>query len=251
MPGWLHRNCAGIPRALFKDIVSTEVNNPFYCLHCTCVKHAEQISSLTSTIEVLAKKVADLQKPQPGQSFAEVVESQTTKNQAVTITGVTPLSNSQRPFNNSEVTDVNRKFNVIVYGIKECDSGTNRHNRLLNDTSETASMIATIDSNIPESSIQDCIRLGKYSEEKCRPILVKLSRTCEVSSLLSQRRKLKGSGLTVKADLNKKARKVDQLLMKLRWDLIQSGTDRDNIRIRGNSIYVNDLRKGSVNGVLS
>ncbi len=34
--------------------------------------------------------------------------------------------------------------------------------------------------------------------------------------------------------------------MKLRWDLIQSGTDRDNIRIRGNSIYVNDLRKGSV-----
>lgn len=39
--------------------------------------------------------------------------------------------------------------------------------------------------------------------------------------------------------------------MKSRWDLIQSGTNREDIRIRGNSIYVNDLRKGSiVNGVL-
>ncbi len=65
-------------------------------------------------------------------------------------------------------------------------------------------MIAMIDTTIPESSIQEYIRLGKYSGEKHRPILLKLSRTCEVSSLLSQRKKLKGSGLSVKADLSQR-----------------------------------------------
>ncbi len=34
--------------------------------------------------------------------------------------------------------------------------------------------------------------------------------------------------------------------MSKRWDFIQSGTAREHIKIRGNSIYVNNLKKGSV-----
>ena len=109
-------------------------------------------------------------------------------------------------------------------------------------------MISSIDSNISESSIRDCTRLGKFSGDRCRPILAKLSRSCEVSSILSQRGKLKGSGLSVKADLNKEDRKIDQLLMSRRWSLIQSGTSRQLIKIKGNSILVNNVKKGSVTG---
>ena len=92
----------------------------------------------------------------------------------------------------------------------ECDNGTNRHARLVHDTNKIASMISIIDSNIPESSICDCIRLGRYSENKYRLILAKMSRTCEVSSILSQRHKLKGFKFSVKADLSKEEQKGDQ-----------------------------------------
>ncbi len=103
-------------------------------------------------------------------------------------------------------------------------------------------MIAMIDLTIPKSSIQDCIRLCKYTGEKHRLILVKLSRTCEVSSLLSQRKKLKRVGLVRQSKLGKRIN--NQLIMKSRWDFIQSGTNRKDIKIRGN--YVNNLGKGSV-----
>ena len=111
-------------------------------------------------------------------------------------------------------------------------------------------MISITDLNIPESSIRDCIRLGRYSENKCRPILAKMSRTCEVSSILPQRNKFKGSEFSDKADLSKEERNGDQLLMKRRWDLMQSGIRKEAIKIRGNSMYVNNSRFGSVvNGV--
>ena len=77
-----------------------------------------------------------------------------------------------------------------------------------------------------------------------------MSHTCEVSSILSQRHKLKGSEFSVKADLSKEERKCDQLLMKRKWDLIKSGIRKEAIKIRGSSMYVNNSRFGSVvNGV--
>ncbi len=126
--------------------------------------------------------------------------------------------------------DSSRKFNIVVFGVKECDIGTNRHAHLLHDTKNIASMINTIDSNVLESSIRDCAKLGKYSEDKHRPILVKISRTCQVSFILSLRHKLKETEFSVKADLSKEEREVDKLLLKRRSHLIQSGTSRRSSR---------------------
>ncbi len=177
-------------------------------------------------------------------SFADVVRSSDPKS----ISSTSLKSNHPNDSATRGVSDLDRKFNIVVYGIKECVTGQNRHSRLIQDSNEVASTISSIDSNISESSIRDCTRLGKFSSDRCRPILAKLSRSCEVSSILSQRGKLKGSGLSIKADLNKEDRKIDQLLMSHRWSLIQSGTSRQLIKIRGNSIFVNNVKKGSVTG---
>ena len=83
-----------------------------------------------------------------------------------------------------------RHFNIVVYGIKESPAGTSRLNRLTSDSRQVSAMIDKIDTDIPESSILDCTRFGSYSNEPSRPILVKLSRAYEVSSILSQRIKL-------------------------------------------------------------
>ena len=74
-----------------------------------------------------------------------------------------------------------------------------------------------------------------------------MSRTCEVSSILRQHQKLKTCpGISIKPDMNPSERKVEFLLMSKRWNLIQSGVNKDQIKIRGNSIYVSNTKVGSV-----
>ncbi len=140
-----------------------------------------------------------------------------------------------------------RKFNVVVYGIKEKPKGSLKHTRLIQDTDDVSEVFKKLDSSISAQSIRDCTRLGKYTDNKCRPVLVKLSRSFEVSSLLSQCKKLKDTpGVSIKPDMSPDKRKVDFVLMSKRWDIIQSGTAREYIKIRGNSIYVNNFKKGFV-----
>ena len=140
-----------------------------------------------------------------------------------------------------------RKFNVVVYGIKEKPNGSLKHTRLIQDTDDVSEVFKKLDSSISAQSIRDCTRLGKYTDNKCRPVLVKLSRSFEVSSLLSQCKKLKDTpGVSIKPDMSPDKRKVDFVLMSKRWDIIQSGTAREYIKIRGNSIYVNNFKKGFV-----
>jgi len=69
-----------------------------------------------------------------------------------------------------------------------------------------------------------------------------MSRSCEVSLLLSQRRKFKdGPGISIKTP---DERKVDSILMGKRWELLQSKTIK--VKIRGNSIFVDNVKLGSV-----
>ncbi len=66
-----------------------------------------------------------------------------------------------------------------------------------------------LNSSISVQSIQDCTRLGKYSDSKCRPVLVKLS------SLLSQRRDT--PGVSIKPDMTLDEHKVAVLMSKI-WE---------------------------------
>ncbi len=92
-----------------------------------------------------------------------------------------------------------------------------------------------------------CWKCSKWTEKgRGRSTNHSQSSRYNVSSILSQRRRLKGSGLVVKPDLNKQERLVDQILMKKRWALIQSGNGREQISIRGGSLFVNKIKKGSV-----
>ena len=244
--GWLHRTCAGLSKPLFLSISSNQ--KPFYCLHCSQFRYEKEITSLKSQINDLTERIKHLEtpSPQPQPSFADMVRAQEFDNSESI-----PTNPSKSNHRNPGITLVQnqqnqRRFNIVVYGVKECASGTNRHNRLINDSSEVAAMITRIDSSIPESSILDVTRLGTYNNDRNRPILAKLARTCEVSSILSQRGSLRGSGLAVKPDLSKQERLVDQILMKKRWELIQSGTRREHISIRGGSLFVKKIKKGSV-----
>ena len=117
--------------------------------------------------------------------------------------------------------------------------GISRHDRFHSDLSSAAEVFSEVDNTIQGQSIKDCFRLGKFSAEarRPRPILVKFIRSADASSILSKRGSLR-QPLFVKPDLSRAERVIDSLLMKERWNLIQSGTERKHIKIRNDSIYV-------------
>ena len=238
--GWLHRTCAGLPKQIFQAISTSQ--DPFLCQCCRSIKQEDTIKDLHNTIcdlkgviNNLTEKWANHEPTPPIQcSFAEPVLSTPPTKEAMSLPTLTP---------NPE----DHKYNIVVYGIQECKKGSSRHIRLSEDIGAVASLVQKVDDSIPAQSIRDCVRLGKYKEERHRPILVKLSRTCEVSAILAGRRNLRASpGFSIKPDMTKAERLIESTLMKKRWELIQSGTERKDIKIKGTTIWVKDMKYGSV-----
>ena len=98
-----------------------------------------------------------------------------------------------------------------------------------------------------DSSVSDCFRLGKFNDDKTRPILIKLTRSADVVSVLSNRHKLSSfPGIRLKPDLSPEERKRESLLLKERWELINNGISKTTIKIRGNNLYVSSKKYGSV-----
>ena len=239
---WMHRQCIGMSLQVFSGL--TQSLAPFYCLYCCHLK----ISELQNTIKVLEAKLACTDKrdspssvnTSSAMSYSSVVQSNLPSD----------TQPSSKTYKTSQVDKSHRKFNVVVYGIKEKPKGSPKHTRLIQDTNDVSKVFSKIDSSIPAQSIQDCTRLGKYSDSKCRPVLVKLSRFCEASSLLSQRKKLKDTpGVFIKPDMPVHERKVDSILLTKRWEIIQSGTAREHIKLKGNSIFVHNVKIGYVDPV--
>ena len=146
-----------------------------------------------------------------------------------------------------------KKFNLVLYGIKECPKGTPRHSRLVSDLKSVADILSSIDTQVSQLSIRDNYQLGKYQPNRSGPILVKMTRSSEVSSILSNRHKLTSQpGIFIKADLSPKERLIESLLLKERRSLIELGVDRSGIKIRGNALYVKKQKHASViNSVLN
>ena len=136
----------------------------------------------------------------------------------------------------SSVSD--RKYNLVIYGILECDKGTPRSRHLETDTINVFTVITNVDSSIHLQRVRDCFRLRKYSDNgRPRPILAKLNRTADVSSVLSKWGSL-NKPIYIKPDLSLEDRCLEVILLKERWSLIQSGTNRRDIKIRNKCLFV-------------
>ena len=157
------------------------------------------------------------------------------------------MTKRKATFTESLQSNANRKYNLIVFGISECPEGTSRICRAESDFKHVADIFSQLNTGIPESSIRDCIGLGKYKNQPMhpRPILVKLNRPTEVLKLLSLKESLP-NGVSFKPDQSKQQRTIESILLKERWKLIQSGTERKVIKICYNTLLVNDIPHGRV-----
>ena len=259
---WVHRGCAGLSQAAFKTV--SQSGKSFLCPACRLDDQSHEIASLKHAVANLSQELAEI-KSQLGKivPYVPSLGSSTNPSDALEATSLEtpllPFSYSQalrqdKPhYQNSGSVNFNkgreRKYNLIVFGLKESSKGTPKHVRNSNDQSSIATIFSSINESVNELSIRDYFRLGKYDENRSRPLLVKLTRASDVSMILSGRSKLSTQpGITIKPDLSREDRAIESVLLKERRSLIDSGTERRLIKIKGSVLYLNNKKYGSVTG---
>ena len=176
---WMHRYCAGVSvnaYKLLKDNVT-----PFRCFCCHQLQNNEKVSLLTDTVQELKDEIAlskkslctmqsSVEQPQvvqvrvttaeldqPGQ--VTVMDSGTECRKSGGVHNTIANSNNRSHSSTSLISNYDRKFNIVIYGIEECPKGTPKHRRLDLDHSRVVSVLSNIDSSIKDHAIKDCFAL--------------------------------------------------------------------------------------------
>ena len=249
---WLHRGCAGLSKAAFQ--LASSSPKPFLCPTCRLVEHASELQTLKSTVNALCEELSALKdylkgkesqtSPAPTNIAPEPVDDSAIAPAPVTRTD--PEYTTERIKKLPHLSFIHdKKFNLVIFGVDECPEGTSRSERANSDLSQVSQILSSTDESFQSHSISDSFRLGKFSidRRRPRPILVKLLRSSDVSSILSKRRSLT-LPYSIKPDLSLEERKRESALLKERWSLIQSGIERKFIRIHNLSIFVNNKLHG-------
>ena len=135
-----------------------------------------------------------------------------------------------------------RRFNFIISGVSELPQGTPKVDRDKHDLDKIMELISELDSPISKSAIRDHLRLGPYKPKSKSPrrILVKLTRTSETFSILSQAGNVKPP-LSIKPDLSHQERKKNSALTRKKWELVRSGVEKAAaIKVKESHNFVND-----------
>ena len=266
---WLHRWCAGVTRERHDALSSTDES--FICPACTLANHQaiiavqqadistlrECVNALMEEVKALKGSVATIQQHEshatpPPTNSANFATTSSLPSTAPKVRAKLKPDHSQSPLktSTSAASEAVKKFNIVVFGVTET-TGSSRFERIKIDFREVSSILTDLVPDSPDlsNSIRDCKRLGKYLKNtpRPRPILVTLNSTVDVSNVLSNRHRLHPA-FTIKPDLPPVERRTVALLLKERWKLMELGTDRRNIRIRGSSIYLCGQMHGKVTG---
>ena len=164
------------------------------------------VHSLKDSIARLESKLANSQ-PVAVQSVKPVATKP--------VPNVTSVQPSNQLANPAQSILSDRKFNLVIKGIKEPSGGTARSERYKHDFNEALSLLSKLDNDIHPMSVRDRSWLGKFKANSRYPhaILVKLTRYVDVHSILSQRSNLP-EGIVIKPDMSIAEWKSESLLLK-------------------------------------
>ena len=197
---WLHRGCASIPPSRYESLSASD--EPFVCLCCSnsqlrkeLTQQGKELQSLKATVLQLSQEVSQLRAltqnptpttpatPAPNLSYSNIIK------QAPNPSAETPAK--KVPSTTAPGKKFDRKFNIVIYGIKENPEHTNRHARLAKDLESVITITNSLVPGVAKGSVRDCTRLGRYNSSRDRPLLVKFNCAHEASSILANRSKLK------------------------------------------------------------
>lgn len=189
----IHRRCAGLSNSAFAKAKESSLD--FICPHCQLENQADNISSLKSSVKELSEEIQALKA-----QMSSLLQSMNI-----------PAAFEETPMN---TISGYHKYCIVIHGIEESLKGTPRIERVKSDFESAMSSLSPLLETLTMQGICDCIRLGGYSEGCKRPLLVKLARSCDVTSILSNRSRISGGKIYVQPFMtaSKRRRQKSQVL---------------------------------------
>ena len=193
---WFHRYCAGVSVSYFTELSNS--SEPFVCYACyqrsqlaITKQLRNEVTHLKGEITKLSEQLAKLTTTvsRPCSSSTANKSTSSANNSPTYASALKQPTISIPPAQSGDKTkpnnSVNKKFSIVLYGPSECPKGSPRHERISHDTSLAGNIVKSICPDINDYAISDCLRIGKYSESRARPLLVKFVRSCDVVAVLS------------------------------------------------------------------
>ena len=237
----MHRICAGLPKSEFVSLQKSP--DPYFCPHCLLKKQTSIISDLKATIASLTDTIKTLQTSVKSLEASSdlVSKSDKSKIQPKPVQTIPTVEPSFSANNNYE----DKKYNIVMYGIKESPPKTSKSDRLNNDLCSITNEFTKVNLTIQANSIKDCFRLGKFKSDalRPRPILIKFLRSTEACAALAKIASFQAP-VRIRPDLTSEEWKAETVLLKERWSLMQLGFDKNRIKIRNKKIFVDNKLYG-------
>ena len=237
MLGFIGR-CAGLSSTNFKTLSEAGDDQTFFCLCCELQAHKAEIENLMSSFTELQKQLFDLKRKLEAIQ-APATERPSRSRAPMSFTSATKVAHE---LHSERANNTERKFNLVVYGIDECSQKTNRQLRTKQDLENAIEALSGANDEIEPSDVKDLYRLGSKYDSKSkrpRPLLIKFLRSSVVLNLLSSKNKLEAP-IYIKPDLSPFERQKERLILKERRAQIDKGTEQRNIKIRNNSLYIDN-----------
>uniref|UniRef100_A0A4D5RFB8 Putative tick transposon n=1 Tax=Ixodes scapularis TaxID=6945 RepID=A0A4D5RFB8_IXOSC len=138
--------------------------------------------------------------------------------------------NSRLRASQAELEDRSRRDNLLFYGL------TDAHSETWAQTEEKLLNVVSTSLNFPISSesIERAHRLGVFSDNKCRPVIVKFLSFKLKQQILFSSAKLKPSGITVSEDYSVPTRQARRKLIEF------AKTQNSVFKLKYNKLYMNN-----------
>ena len=177
---WVHKGCGGLSKSAHEKAKSLP---NWQCPLCRFDTQSQEMLALREQVDDLNRKVSSLQSSVESQltalseEVATITKPSSQASPSLSVPKTSRVKGSAPPVSVPVQRKPDRKFNLIVTGLKESAPKTPRLERISHDFREVSSLFSPLLPSFVESTIHDCIRLGKFSPDRSRPLLVTLSRS--------------------------------------------------------------------------
>ena len=136
---WLHRRCAGLSKS----------DSKFLCPHCHLHDLISEVTSLKSIVSNLTAELSSI-KSQLVSSDHQIGTPGLIPSATSLSTTTSSPSSSNKPYASSsnKPYELDKKFNVVVYGIKEHPMGTSKSKRQQEDLQQVINVFFKIDKSV-------------------------------------------------------------------------------------------------------
>ena len=208
----------------------------------------DKVGDMTLCISDLQSKVAKMERIEVNylnlQKKSDNIEDKIKKIEyelSLLKSAATPSSNDTTTHKQLPTAD-SHKFSIRISGLKE-----EKQNSFIERYDKDIISVKTLlnQLNVTEAIINDCARVGKFVENSPthRKLIVRFNSVWHVRKIIANAHKLKDNPdkIFISPDLSDNDRIIEKNLLKKRWELIQSGVNRKDLKIRNLKLYQNDV----------